>query len=1289
MICPNFSDPAVREKFDKIAALKGQDAAYNLWYLYDGEVPESEYQLSKDEIADEILSELPKVFQIGSSVLNLKREPQDIDFISIGSDQDILDWLDSNNIEYNNTGIDVSFNYKGQNVSIALEEQTKNFLNNIGVQDINQFIEPNRKLVNLTLEYKRAFGRDKDLQDIEEHYGNQDISFKPKPLNTISYLKQAELKGAIKVGSKFTFSYWDEENERIDKYEDVTVKDIDLHKITVELEDNTIKEFDLSNVIDDQIEGYLSFKEREILRKRLIPGDEEEVLLDSGRVKGIVIAVGRDGFVLRDASTGENINIKYSDIKRENHQIKFLQKVQEVKEAINKQILIYGGKVRTEEQKARLDSLQNAYSVIEDAQQLEDLREFFEIINENIINTQGLILSLDEKDITPARKLYVIGYAKDFLDSFDSVYDLNNLIQKYDGMQELKNVSAAFVSNIEDAKLDYYNVAIPQLADLLWEEFNPSINEELRKLNKSIWTKERLIEELKNPTRDLDSFNKFFVAPINSDDAITALFAKMIKRRKEIARAQDEMYLRKLIPVVKAVKNNFDYDEVVKSFYKLSTIVEEVDGEKREKTVRKFIEQYNTSDYKNTLNNFYQEIEILNNKVSQLFQAGKFDEANKLKAVRDRKQAEKSAYVKEFGKKVNAADFKIEMENYRNFDSPKFYKYLDYYYEKVEEEDHNPNSIVLESKLSGEKAYYNYKDNRWTANKDKFQTEEYKELMQKDPLIVKLYTIIKDEYDKANRMIPFSYRLNGVVPSMYETNALNSIKKSFENLWQSNEKQYTSKLDGKAYKEIPIGFTKVLDISESSDDIVTSTLMFIAEANNYNAMHEYLGATDTIVEILAKGNPLDETQKKVVRSEFNNRLDAVKKFINQIMYGEQNAYNNVMSKSIDALGKATAITRLGLNPLNWAQNFLIGNLTNYSEAFGGRHFNRKNLAWANKEFIRLQATNPQKLANMIRSLDAIQGRFLKNFGDELLTFKEKYISSDVLFLGQDMGEIQIQGTTMLALLKAKGIQIPEDGNFDMDKIPRDFVNLLHAINKHNHGVYNNFDRLYAQDNAVFRLFLQFRKFIVPTFRARYSGILDGKYRIDYESGTVEKGYYRLFYEYIRDSLKNFKDLKGMIADFNSLSDVQKEGVRRTFVDLAAFFTMYVLVAMLKPGDDDDEELANWEWQIIYQAARLRGDIGNYIPILGLRDQLRIVNNPFAAAPLINNVLSLLGQVGDWEPDKEGNISIFKRYQRDTGMYEKGDLKILGKLEKVNPFDNPLRVLYPKTMLENFEAASQK
>lgn len=1117
------------------------------------------------------------------------------------------------------------------------------------------------------------------------------ISFKPKPLNTLSHLKQTEFKSSIRVGDEVNFPYWDESAQDIITYKNLTVTEVQQGRFYATLPDQSVQEFEYKNILDDQIEGTLSKREQKVFKSHLKVGEKTSVKTINGEFEGKVTKITSNAFTIA-ITKDEDITIPYSSVYREDTQIKFLQKIQQIKDSITKQITIYGGKVRTQAQKERLESLKTALSILENAQQLADLKEFFEEVDKNIFNTQSLMESLENRDISPASKLYIISYSKDFIDSFEAMEDLNNMIQKYDNIKEIKDLSSNLVSRIVNARKTYYDVAIPQLAELLWEEFNPRVNEDLNKVKGEPWTKERLIKELRNPTRDIDTFNKFFVAPINSNDAITGLFAKMIKKRKEVARRQDEMLLRKLVPIVKAVKNNFDYDQVIKDFYKLETITEEVNGEKREITVRKFVEQYNTSEYYNTLNRFYQLSDELYAKKNFANISGKKQEAKLIQTQINEVYNQRKAFQKKNGINISAVDFKEQMEKIRKYDPAKFFKYLESYYEKVPRKKADLKTCVISvNELTNEEIYYKYKGNRWVPNEKKYETEEYKELQKKDPLILKLYTVLKDEYDKANKMIPLKYRMQGRVPALYETNFLNSVTKGLKNFWKSNEKQYTSKLDGKAYKEIPIGFTKVLDVSESSDDIVRSTIMFIAEANNYHAMHEYLGATDTIIEILdGQGNPLEGGQRKLIRSEYNNRLASIKQFVKQIVYGEQNAYNTALSKSIDFLAKATAITRLGLNPLNWAQNFLIGNITNLKEAVGGRHFNRADLAWANREFMKLQATNPKKLANMIRSLDAIQGRFLKNFGDEVLTFKEKYASTDVLFIGQDIGEVQIQGTSMLALLKAWNVQIPEDGNFDMDKIPDNFVDTLHAINKHNHGVYNNFDRLYAQDNALFRLFLQFRKFIVPTFRARYSGILSGEYRIDFEAGTVEKGYYRLFYEYIKDSMKEFRGLPGMIAKFNELSDIQKEGVRRTLMDLASFTVFYAIVACLKPGDDEEEEaMSNWEWLIIYEAARLRGDEGNYLPVLGLRDQLRIVNNPFPAYPLINNVLSFLGLLGDFERDEEGNVSIFKRYQRDTGMYEKGDYKVLGKLEKLNPFDNPLKVLYAENMLENFEKASER
>ena len=1136
-------------------------------------------------------------------------------------------------------------------------------------------------------------GNQQDIEGFKEFVSIQeepDISFKAKPLNTLSHLKQTEFKSSLRVGDEINFPYWDEKLGNIVNYRNLIVTEVQQGKFYAKLPDESIQEFDFKNILDNQIEGTLSKKEQKVFKSHLKIGEKTSIKTTEGDFEGKVLKIASNAVTL-SITKDESIIIPYDKIYKEDSQIKFLQKVQEIKDSITKQITIYGGKVRTQAQKERLESLNNALSILNSAQQLSDLKEFFEEVSKNIDNTKALMTSLEDRDISPASKLYIISYSKDFIDSFEAMEDLNNMIQKYDNIKEIKNLSNSLVSKIVDARAEYYNVAIPQLADLLWEEFNPRVNEDLAKVKGDLWTKERLIQELRNPTRDIDTFNKFFVAPINSNDAITGLFAKMIKKRKEVARRQDEMLLRKLVPVVTAVKNNFNYEEVIKDFYKLETITEEVNGEKKELTVRKFVEQYNTSEYYNTLNKYYQIYDDLYAKKNFANISGKKQEAKALQLKITEAYNQRKDFQKKNGINISAVNFKAEMEEIKNYDKAKFFKYLDSYYEKIPRKKADLKTCIISvNELTNEEIYYKYKGNRWVPNKEKYETEEYKLLLKKDPLIVKLYTLLKGEYDKANRIIPIKYRLDGRVPAMYETNFLNSISKGFNNFWKSTDKQYMAKLDGKAYKEIPIGFTKTIDVSESSDDIVRSTLMFIAEANNYQAMNEYLGATDTIIEILeGQGNPLEEGQRKLIRSEYNNRLATIKQFVKQIVYGEQNAYNTALSKSIDALGKATAITRLGLNPLNWAQNFLIGNISNYKEAFGGRHFDRSHLAWANKEFMKMQVSNPKKLSNMIRSLDAIQGRFLKNFGDEILTFKEKYLSTDVLFIGQDIGEVQIQGTAMLALLKSWGVEIPEDGNFDMDKIPENFIDTLHAINKHNHGVYNNFDRLYAQDNALFRLVLQFRKFIVPTFRARYSGIFNGEYRIDFEAGTVEKGYYRLFYEYMRDSMKEFRGLPGMIAKFNDLSDIQKEGVRRSLLDLMSFTVLATIVCCLKPGDDEDEEdMSNWEWLLIYEAARLRADEANYLPVLGLKDQLKLVNNPFPAYPLIKNVLSFLGAVADFDRDDEGNVSIFKKYQRDTGMYEKGDYKIFGKMNKLQPGINPLKPFYAETMLENFEKASE-
>jgi hypothetical protein len=163
-----------------------------------------------------------------------------------------------------------------------------------------------------------------------------------------------------------------------------------------------------------------------------------------------------------------------------------------------------------------------------------------------------------------------------------------------------------------------------------------------------------------------------------------------------------------------------------------------------------------------------------------------------------------------------------------------------------------------------------------------------------------------------------------------------------------------------------------------------------------------------------------------------------------------------------------------------------------------------------------------------------------------------------------------------------------------------------------------------------------------------------------------------------------------MASYNSLSAVQKEGLRRAWFDLGAYTLLSGLFLMMKPDDDDEEEdTSQIEWHILLQLEKLKGDYGLVLPFAGGEDKLRLLSNPFAAAPVVGDSLAILAQVNNFTPDKEGNVSIYQKYQRDSGANKKGDLKILGKISKINGFDNGLQVLDPETALQGYLAAARR
>jgi hypothetical protein len=463
----------------------------------------------------------------------------------------------------------------------------------------------------------------------------------------------------------------------------------------------------------------------------------------------------------------------------------------------------------------------------------------------------------------------------------------------------------------------------------------------------------------------------------------------------------------------------------------------------------------------------------------------------------------------------------------------------------------------------------------------------------------------------------------------------------------------------------------------------------------FKAKNDVIGSVENLTTVLEKNRPLGE--KGEGKSKINRRVEVIKKYANQVLYGETRASNEWWDRVFDYMGKFTALTRMLIKPSSALNNLIIGNYALLSEAAGGRNFTTKELWKAHKKYVDLVATNKEKLNNMLITLDAIQGRFKDEIGTDFQTLQDTF-GFNTAFSLNNLAEHQIQAVSMLALLEKWGVEVPENGMFEVDKLPDNFLGTLHELNKANNGVYSESDRLYHQDESLFRLFLQFRKYIVPTFRTKWSGMTEkgnNKYRMDLEAGTIELGYYRAFGEFVWNNVVKIKNLPNLIANFKNLNEVEKEGVWRGLVDGVAFATIGLLFLPLAGADDDDwddgehsqfENLIHWE--LIYQLARLRADIGTYIPGFGFSDQSRLVNQPFAAASTATQLAKIVGIVFDFEEDDEGNISIWKQYERDYGRFKKGDLKILQPISKLNPLDNPYEDLFPHVQYNDFKGASR-
>lgn len=166
---------------------------------------------------------------------------------------------------------------------------------------------------------------------------------------------------------------------------------------------------------------------------------------------------------------------------------------------------------------------------------------------------------------------------------------------------------------------------------------------------------------------------------------------------------------------------------------------------------------------------------------------------------------------------------------------------------------------------------------------------------------------------------------------------------------------------------------------------------------------------------------------------------------------------------------------------------------------------------------------------------------------------------------------------MLDILELKnGILSVKDqyaGSFSLgDKQFSDIVAKLHSMQKRINGSYAKFDQAYVAKSSLGRMMFFFRKYFMQLAMNRF-----GYRRSDYESMTIEQGFYITFSQTILKDLFTLR-WKSMVS-WDSYSDFERSAIQKTITEISIILTCMLLYTLLGYNPDDKERMKNLKKEI--------------------------------------------------------------------------------------------------------------
>jgi len=607
------------------------------------------------------------------------------------------------------------------------------------------------------------------------------------------------------------------------------------------------------------------------------------------------------------------------------------------------------------------------------------------------------------------------------------------------------------------------------------------------------------------------------------------------------------------------------------------------------------------------------------------------------------------------------------------------------------------------------------------VNSIKFKNSKFENL-KRDSAKKEYYDFLISSYFKAQSRLP--HKMGYILPSIKKSGfdsatdkgLINHLKYTASNL--VNFKDEDVERYGSEGNTIPLVYNFDMSADDVSLNLIESITLYEAESLEYEVKDNLVDSSSVLLDMVSNTAPFktddnlnkyidsvvekagikDEYLKYVKKVDGNNVAALLSMYIDAQIYGKLNIPAKVGGLSIDkisdSLMRFASITQVGGNPIGSAANYMQAAIQTNIEAAAKQYISDKSWLQSRVEYDKrigdfikdfLNPYSKSFLGQLVDIYDPLQGEFRDAAGRKLSKSALKRMwSTNSWFFFQHIGEHSVQIRTMIAMMLETKIKT-DNGKvinlleaYELDKntgkiklregitlpgklsenglISRSFQARLHALNKRLQGVYNKQDKTAIERFWYGRLLMMYKKFLVPGFKRRYKSL-----SIDQEFEDFNEGYMITFYKRLRSDFKETsRFLLGM--DTNYFTPHEKENLRRARREMLIVFTsglaIMLLSGMMESADDDEKKILK---KLLYLSLRLNGELGLYgIPgdptsalIPNPKEIYRTAKNPFIAMSVLDKFAALLQQLTD--PTAV--------YERDSGVFEKGDSKLWAKFLK--------------------------